>query len=337
MTTPTHARIADPLSALLLEVEENGRGGRARPDLTGRRAIVTGGARGLGLATSTTLAARGASVLVGVRDAARGQDALDRAAEEHGIPRRRLKAVQLDLIDLDSVARFATEAAIERGAAGLDLLVLNAGISSVDLALSARGIESQFATNHLGHFALAALLLPALGRAANPRVVTVASALYSAGRLAPEELTAPERLAVDYGPGRAYNRSKLANVLFARELERRARQAGSRIVSVAAHPGMARTPLHSTYPSAATRAITTALVRAVGRDPLPAAVGILAAATMPEATPDLFWGPAGSKTRPDAVGAAFAPVASDAELAVTLWDASEHLTGVAFPSPVGGA
>lgn len=301
----THIRLTDPLDSV--------------PDLAGRRAIITGGSSGLGLVTARTLATRGARVIIGARDTDRALSARDRIIAEHDLPADRVAVAPLDLIDPDSVQRFARSVGDEP----LDLLVLNAATSSGPLRHDHAGIESQFATNHLGHFALTAQLLPLLDRAATARVVTVSSTLYRAGRLDLTDLTDRDH----YSPGRAYNRSKLANVLFAVELDRRLVAAGSAIRSLAAHPGMARTPLHSTYPSAATRIVTGVLARVIGREPEPADIGILTAALSPHAHPSLFWGPAGSRSHPHALGAPFTPAAMDPAAAASLWTASEQLTG----------
>jgi NAD(P)-dependent dehydrogenase (short-subunit alcohol dehydrogenase family) len=202
--------------------------------------------------------------------------------------------------------------------------VLNAGISSVPLRHDHAGIESQFATNHLGHFALVGHLFSALELSPNARVVTVSSAVYSGAKLDLENISRSDR----YSPGRAYSRSKLANVIFAIELNRRMVASASTIRSLAAHPGMARTPLHATYPSVATRIATKAVARVIGRDPEPADIGVLTAALDPRANPGLFWGPTGSKTHPDVLGEPFKAVATDYRATSTLWSTSERLTGI---------
>jgi NAD(P)-dependent dehydrogenase (short-subunit alcohol dehydrogenase family) len=301
----TRTRLTDPLSEL--------------PGLAGRRAIVTGGASGLGLVTTRTLALRGADVVIGARDTRKAEAVRDRLAAEHGLAAGRITVAPLDLIDPDSVHRFASST----GRAPLDLLVLNAGISSVPLRHDHAGIESQFATNHLGHFALTAHLLPALEQSAHARVVTVSSALYAGATLDLDDLAS----SAGYSPGRAYSRSKLANVLFAVELDRRLLATGSTVRSFAAHPGMARTPLHATYPSAATRAVTRIVAGVIGREPEPADIGVLTASLHPDARPELFWGPAGSKTSPDARGERFRTRATDPAAAAALWEISERLTG----------
>jgi NAD(P)-dependent dehydrogenase (short-subunit alcohol dehydrogenase family) len=300
----TRTRLTNPLSKL--------------PSLAGRRAIVTGGASGLGLVTTRTLALRGADVVIGARDTRKAEAVRDRLTAEHGLATGRITVAPLDLIDPDSVHQFAST----MGRAPVDLLVLNAGISSVPLRHNHAGIESQFATNHLGHFALTAHLLPALEQGAHARVVTVSSALYAGASLDLDDLTSSN----SYSPGRAYSRSKLANVLFAVELNRRLLTTGSPVRSFAAHPGMARTPLHATYPSAATRVVTRVVAGVIGREPEPADIGVLTAALHPDAQPELFWGPVGSKNTPDARGERFRTKAADQAAAAALWKVSERLT-----------
>ncbi|MDR6610718.1 SDR family NAD(P)-dependent oxidoreductase [Leifsonia sp. 1010] len=310
MTRPTRIRLTDPLASA--------------PDLTGRRAIVTGGSSGLGLVTARTLALRGADVIIGARDVERAQSTRDHLVAAYHLPAGRITVAPLDLIDQDSVRRFAQSA----GDAPLDLLVLNAASSSGPLRHDQAGIESQFSTNHLGHFALTGHVLPLLDRSEAARIVTVSSSLYRAAKLDVTDLSDRDR----YSPGGAYNRSKLANVLFAIELNRRLVATGRPTRSLAAHPGMARTPLHATYPSAATRIVTGLLARAIGREPEPADIGVLTAALSPHADPALFWGPTGSRTRPDALGVPFAPKATDPAAAAALWSTSERLTGVSILS-----
>jgi NAD(P)-dependent dehydrogenase (short-subunit alcohol dehydrogenase family) len=290
------------------------------PNLAGRTAIVTGAAGGLGLAITGSLIARGARVVMAVRNTAKAEEALADLPQGPGEAVTR----ELDLLDLASVRRFA--AAMADQFAALDLLVANAGISSQPLALSAEGVESQFATNHVGHFALTGLLLDLLGKGSDPRVVVVSSALYKHAALDIEHLDG----ASGYSPGRAYNRSKLANVLFSRELQRRLQVAGSPVRSFAAHPGMAKTPLHATYPSPVMRIVTKVAAAAIGRTAEHAAVPVLYAATAPDAVPGIFYGPAGPKTRPQVQPAAFAGPGADGARARALWEKSERLTGVTY-------
>ncbi|GAA1830823.1 oxidoreductase [Agromyces salentinus] len=293
-------------------------------DLTGHRAVVTGGTGGLGAITTRTLAARGATVIVGARGTERGEQVRQALLAEHRLPQDRIRVLPLDLIDPDSIHRFADLV----GRDPLDTLVLNAAMSSVPFGRDRNGTERQFATNHLGHFALTGRLLPALRSAASARIITVSSSLYPSGKLDLDRLAD----ASGYSPGRAYIRSKLANAMFAVELNRRLEATGSAARSFGAHPGMARTPLHTTYPSRATRAATGILARVIGREPEPADIGVLAAALSDGVSPQLFWGPGGSKANPYAVGVPYARRATDLRSAVELWDASERLTGVRYLS-----
>lgn len=298
------------------------------PDLRGRTAVVTGAASGLGLQVARTLADCGARVVMAVRDTAKGYRARNSLVEQDGVRPDQIEVGALDLLDLPSARRFAA-AATERTPA-LDLLVLNAGISSQPHRLSAQGVESQFATNHLGHFALTGLMLPLLTAGHAPRVVTVTSALYRRARLDAGNIASLAQTR-NYSPGRAYARSKLANVLFARELQHRLSAAGSPVRSFTAHPGMARTPLHDTYPSARLRLATRAVAALIARPAEQAVLPILFAATAPDADPDAFYGPTGSRQHPAVTAGTLGGPALDTANAAALWATSEQLSGVAYP------
>lgn len=293
------------------------------PDLTGRTAVVTGASSGLGLQLARALAEHGATVVMAVRDAGRGQDARQRLVGL-GVRADQLQVDRLDLMDLTSVHRFAAELA--RRLPAVDLLVANGGISSQPHRLSPEGVESQMATNHLGHFALTGLLLGLLDSGQDPRVVIVASALYRRARLDPADLAD----AAAYSPGRAYARSKLANVLFGRELERRLRTTRSPVRSLVAHPGMAKTPLHDTYPSWGLRLASKAVAAFIARPAEQAVAPVLFAATAPDADPDMFIGPTGSRKHPQVEAPAFVGPALDSGNARALWTASERLSGVSY-------
>ena len=196
------------------------------PPQTGRTVVVTGGNSGLGLATARALAAAGARVVLAVRDTTRGAQA---AA---GLPGQ-VEVRRLDLADLTSVRAFA-----QAWTGDLDVLVANAGIMAVPEARTADGFELQFGTNHLGHFALTNLLLPRV----TDRVVTVSSGLHASGRIVLEDLNWERR---EYSATGAYAQSKLANLLFTLELQRRLTAAGSPVRATAAHPGWAATNLQS--------------------------------------------------------------------------------------------
>ncbi|MCL2551295.1 MAG: SDR family NAD(P)-dependent oxidoreductase [Actinomycetia bacterium] len=269
------------------------------PDLHGQVAVVTGGTRGLGLALTELLRERGATVLTGARNAFGADAAL------------------LDLADPVGVERFADWARDRAG--DIDLLINNAAISNQPLALTSHGVESQLAVNHLGHVQLTRLLLPAMRDGG--RVVTVTSALYPRGSL---DL---DRLDSAGSPGAAYVRSKLANVLFATELDRRLRESGSTVRSLLAHPGLADTSMHDTYPDEATTQMVRAALADSGRAPRPASVGILYAATTASDTA-LLYGPGGNLTDPYVEAEELTGPALDSALAAALWQRSAELTGM---------
>jgi NAD(P)-dependent dehydrogenase (short-subunit alcohol dehydrogenase family) len=292
------------------------------PDQTGRTFLVTGANSGLGLETARALANRGARVVMAVRTEAKGRAAADEIRRT--APDAELEVRRLDLADLDSVKAFA-----EDFTGPIDVLVNNAGIMIPPRRLTKQGHESQFGTNHLGHFALTGLLLDRIGQGADPRVVTVSSLAHRSGRIHFDDLTGEYR----YGPVRYYEQSKFANMLFALELDRRLRAAGSPVRSLAAHPGFSDTELMQS---------SSALVRGLGRIVMPfvtqsAADGALPqlyAATDPRAEGGRYFGPDGRKARKGSP-VLEEPVesAKDPETARRLWEVSETLTGVRFPLP----
>ncbi len=222
------------------------------PDLSGRRAVVTGASSGIGLVTAEELARHGAAVVLAVRDHAKGEAALDRirVGLDGAAGAGPVTQVHLDLADLGSVHRFASDI----GRDPLHLLVNNAGVMAIPRRLTADGFEMQLGTNHLGHVALTLALLPALvrggGTASASRVVTVSSSMHRAGRIDVADLMGERR----YGRWRAYSQSKLANLHFAFELQRRLDSAGLPVASYAAHPGYAATNLQAVVPRCAAAA-----------------------------------------------------------------------------------
>ncbi|MBO4205885.1 SDR family NAD(P)-dependent oxidoreductase [Micromonospora echinofusca] len=295
------------------------------PDQTGRTTVVTGASSGLGVAITRHLAGRGGRVIMAVRDTRKG----DRVRRELRADNATadLDVRHLDLLDLDTVHRFVDGLRADR--VPVDALVNNGGIGSVPRRLSPQGAESQLATNHLGHFTLTVLLLDHLSRGRNPVVVTVASGLYRLGRLDLADLAAERR----YSPGGAYATSKLANVLFALELDRRLRAAGSPVRSLLAHPGMARTDLDRNSPPL-TRAVGTVLGLLLRRPIDDAVTPILYAATETTAPTNRHIGP-GRPWRPARpTFETLSGPATDPDLAVRLWSRSAQLTGVDLRSPV---
>ena len=279
------------------------------PDQTGRTAVVTGANSGLGLATARALAAAGAHVVLAVRDVAKGE-----AADVPG----EVEVRRLDLADLESVRGFA-----ENWTGELDLLVNNAGIMAVPAGITVDGFELQFGTNHLGHFALTNLLLPAI----TDRVVTLSSLMHRVGGIAMQDLNWQQR---PYDAERAYGQSKLANLLFTLELQRRLTAAGSPVRALAAHPGWAATNLQS---HSGNRVKHAAL--AVGNVLLGGSAERGAVPTLHAATADLpggsYVGPRyGLVGPPDRVSRSKG--AKDLDLARRLWEASAQLTGIDFPA-----
>lgn len=247
----------------------------AMPDQSGRVAVVTGASSGIGAAAAEMLAAKGGDVVLAVRDAARGEAVRTRILARN--PGARVRVSLLDLADLGSVRAFASR--IEGEVARVDVLLNNAGLGmQPQRGVTADGFERQFGTNHLGHFALTGLLLPALLRAQAARVVGIASLAHRRARIDFSDLMGERR----YRGGAAYGQSKLANLMFAFELDRRARAAGAGLVSVAAHPGLSRTGFMaaSQIPAAAQAAVGV-LLRVAGQDEVRGALPGVYAATMP--------------------------------------------------------
>jgi NAD(P)-dependent dehydrogenase (short-subunit alcohol dehydrogenase family) len=308
------------------------------PSQVGRRVLITGANSGIGFYAAAELAHNGAHVLLGCRDQSKGDAALARMRALD--PRANAEVVVLDLASLESVRAFAA-AELARGVP-LDLLINNAGVMAPKQRLeTADGFELQFGVNVLGHFALTALLLPALLRAAakvqgqRPRVVTLASIAHKQGRLNFEDLQSTK----SYSPMGAYRQSKLADLMFAFELDRRLRAAGPPapgVMSVAAHPGVANTNLFQVGEfSPVERLVRRGFGAAIGgllNSGAQGAAPTLFAATAPDAVSGGYYGPQGFlETRGGDVGPAkVAAQALDEAAAARLWSECERLTGVSF-------
>jgi NAD(P)-dependent dehydrogenase (short-subunit alcohol dehydrogenase family) len=282
------------------------------PDQSGRHIVITGGNSGIGLEAARMLADAGARVTLAVRNVTKGEQA---AAEIGGS----VEVRELDLSALESVRAFAA-----RTSEPVDVLVNNAGVMVPPFARTADGFEIQFGTNHLGPFALTNLLLPQI----TDRVVTISSGAHRMGRIDLEDLNWERR---PYRRWEAYGQSKLANLLFTLELERRLTAAGSPVRALAAHPGYSATNLQFHYGNPVVDRLMGVLNRVVGQS---AAMGALP--TLYAVTQDLpgasYVGPDGRnelRGYPTLVGRTAA--ASDLPMAERLWTASEELTGVRFP------
>jgi NAD(P)-dependent dehydrogenase (short-subunit alcohol dehydrogenase family) len=286
------------------------------PDLTGKTAVVTGANSGLGYETALALSRHGAHVVMACRDEARGTQAVERLRGE--VPNASLELSLLDLADLAAVRKFAEAYAGERD--HLDILVNNAGVMALDQRrTTADGFEMQLGTNHLGHFALTGLLLPTLQARPGGRVVSVTSFGHKVGRMNFDDLQW-ER---SYKKWLAYGRSKLANILFTFEFDRRARAAGSGVVATVAHPGYANTNLQS----GTSFQWANFMAQSAADGALPQLYG----ATAPDVQGGEFFGPGGfmeQRGAPKRVKAA--KKGYDTESARRLWEVSEQLTGVSY-------
>jgi NAD(P)-dependent dehydrogenase (short-subunit alcohol dehydrogenase family) len=293
------------------------------PDQSGRTAIVTGANSGLGRITARELARSGARVVLACRNMQKGDDALRECAAVASGADPELE--ELDLASLDSVREFAER--FRAGHDGLDLLINNAGVMATPRRSTADGFELQFGTNHLGHFALTGLLIGELEGREDARVVTLSSTAHRFGRIAFDNLGGERR----YFRWRAYGQSKLANLLFALELDRRLRAAGSTIKSLAAHPGYAATNLQFAGPPGLDAAVMKVSNKVIAQDEGMGALPTLYAATEPGLEGGTFVGPDGfmeQRGHPQPVAPNSA--ARDEQVARRLWQVSEEMTGVRF-------
>lgn len=292
------------------------------PSYDGRTVIVTGGNSGIGRYAATHLARRGAAVTLACRNIEAGDEAAKKIRATGGAD---VRVARLDLASLGSVQEF-----VEAWQGPLDLLVNNAGVMTPPrYRQTADGHELQFGTNHLGHFALTGRLLPYLQKVDAPRVVTVSSLAHFRGR--PDVLEGNPRRG--YQPERAYANSKLANVLFAFELQRQAARHGSDLVSNAAHPGVAATNLVTSEQGLGSipgiKQLSPLFMRLLFQSAEAGADPVLYAAS--EAGPATYSGPQRLRESRGPAGAArLSRLARDEALARRLWELSEELTGVTF-------
>lgn len=300
------------------------------PNQKGRRVLVTGANSGIGYHAALVLARKDAHILLASRDRARGEAALSRLYRE--APGTSAELVLLDLASLAAIRKFAAN--LLKQGRPLDLLINNAGVMAPPRRLeTAEGFELQFGTNVLGHFALTALLFPLIQKAAGTsRIVTVASIAHKQGRMDFDDPRAQH----SYDPMRSYRQSKLANLMLSLELDRRLRAAGSPILSIAAHPGVADTNLfhtgsYSLVEKAARKALGIFIGSLLNSD-VEGAVPTLYAATAPEAVGGGYYGPQGfQEMRGGDVGKAkIAARALDRAVQERLWRVCEQLTGTSF-------
>jgi NAD(P)-dependent dehydrogenase (short-subunit alcohol dehydrogenase family) len=298
------------------------------PSQAGKTALVTGANSGIGYRAALELARHGAHVLLGCRNADKGQAALRRLEQE--VPGASAEVVALDMASLASIRGFA--AAFAARGMELDLLINNAGVMAFPKReVTEDGFERQFGTNHLGHFALTGLLIPQLLAAPAPRVVTVSSIAHRRGKIDFDNLQSEK----SYDPRTAYNQSKLANLVFALELERKAKAAGSKLVSIPVHPGVSRTSIieNGMKPTGLKAAIIGVVSAVAMQSDEAGALPTLYGATAPEAKGGEYIGPdglLGIKGSPTVETPK--PQALDEAVAKRLWTVSEELTGVVYPA-----
>ncbi len=297
------------------------------PDLTGKIIVVTGGNSGIGFEASRELARRGAQVVLACRDAKKAESAA--AAIRTEAPGASVTVMALDLASLESVRAFA--AAFEKAHDRLDVLCNNAGVMALPYRKTADGFEMQFGTNHLGHFALTGLLSERLNATPGARVVTVSSGAHRIGRIRFDDLQW-ER---GYRKWLAYGQSKLANLLFAYELQRRIEAAGASFISTACHPGYAATNLQAAGPrmegSSFMESMTALGNRLFAQSAAMGALPTLYAATAPDVRGGDYIGPDGlGETWGYPKKVSSNARSQDREVAARLWTRSEELTGVRF-------
>jgi NAD(P)-dependent dehydrogenase (short-subunit alcohol dehydrogenase family) len=287
------------------------------PDLNGQVAIVTGANSGIGYEMARALAYKNATVILACRDESKGQAAAQQIVQEH--PGAKAELLLLDLADLASVRRFAAEFTSRYDR--LDKLVNNAGIMRPPFGKTPDGFELQFGTNHLGHFALTGLLLNLIIRTPQARVVTVSSGGERFSKIDLNNLNAEK----GYDAGAAYGQSKLANLLFTYELQRRFESAGVDAIAAAAHPGWTATnlPVHWR--------MLRILTLFIGQKPEMGALPTLYAATAPDVQGGDYYGPDGRlELRGHPTRVQSSDRSHDKAVAARLWTASEELTGVSF-------
>ena len=298
------------------------------PSLTGRTIVVTGANSGLGYEATRVFAEKGADVLMACRDTDRGQAAAERISRT--VPGAALEVLKLDLADLDSVREFATT--FEDDYDDLHVLCNNAGVMAIPRRETADGFETQFGVNHLGHFALTGLLYETLVETeGETRVVTQSSGAHESGEIDFEDLQGEG----SYDKWGAYSQSKLANVLFAYELDRRLSAADFDVASVACHPGYAATELQTTGPEMEGSTLKTWAMaganRLVAQSAAMGALPMVYAGTASTIEggeyigPDGPFGARGYPTRAESSARSH-----DRVVAERLWEVSEELTGVEF-------
>lgn len=295
------------------------------PDLSGKVMIVTGGNSGLGYESVKAFAMKGAEVILASRTMEKGEQAKAEIVAE--VPEATINVMELDLADLESVRSFATTFSKQYNK--LDVLLNNAGIMMSPYFKTKDGFEAQFGTNHLGHFALTGLLLDLLLKTPGARVVNVSSGAHKNGNMDFNNLQFED--GKGYSPMKAYGRSKLANLLFTYELQRKLEAAGKDLISTAAHPGIAMTNLARYLEKKWLVRLLLPLVKGMAQDQAMGALPQIRAAIDPNVKGGEYYGPDGKNERKGyPVVVPSNEDSHDLEDAAKLWQESERLTGVAY-------
>jgi len=286
------------------------------PDLAGMKYLITGGNSGIGLEAAKMLAAAGGDIIIACRNRDKAAAAVDQLT---ALARGKVSVVHLDLSNLGSVRQAARD--VRAAHSTLDALINNAGIMQTPQLQTADGFEMQFGTNHLGHFLLDGLLFD-LVEAAKGRIVTVSSVAHKYGKINFDDLM----LTRSYGPTKAYTQSKLANLMFALELDRKLTAAGSSVSSIACHPGYSNTQLQSTGPSGFLNSLYKLTNPLLAQPSQKGAIPTVLSAAGEEALAGAYYGPTGAfDARGPVSDASVARRARDKKAAARLWSESEKL------------
>lgn len=295
------------------------------PDLTGKIIIVTGGNSGLGYESVKAFAMKGAEVVLASRSSDKGEEAKTEILKSN--PNGKIKVMQLDLGDLESVRNFAS--AFKKSYSRLDVLLNNAGIMMTPYFTTKDGFEGQLGTNHLGHFALTGLLMDVVLNTKEARIVNVSSGAHNKGEMDFKNLQFEN--GKDYSPMKSYGRSKLSNLLFTYELQRKLESAKKETIAVAAHPGVAMTNLARHMEGKFLFKILTPLFKIMAQDPAMGALPQIRASVDPKVQAGEYYGPKG---RNEMKGYPIVVQSNEASHnlsdAAALWVESEKLTGVKF-------
>jgi NAD(P)-dependent dehydrogenase (short-subunit alcohol dehydrogenase family) len=295
------------------------------PDLSGKIIIITGGNSGIGYEAAREFIRKGAEVIVASRDPIKANQAILNI--QHEIPGARLKFIELNLTSLDSIRKFTEE--FKSAYPKLDILLNNAGIMMVPYKKTEEGFERTIGTNHLGHFALTGLLLDRLSATPGARVVNVASNAHYGGEMDFTNLLFEN--GHEYTPMKAYSRSKLANLIFTYELQRRFQSNGLDVIALAAHPGISATNLANHLFFDRISWLIQPLMRLIFQSPAMGALPSIRAAVDPDARGGQYYGPNGKGERsgyPIVVDSN--AESKDEETARRLWEISEELTGIHY-------